>query len=91
MSILQQRLGLPEDTPLEFVNGGHGIKNPLAPSTDTTRQDVNEKLPPPGTTAARLSDKHSEAFFFLIYELITVGRFELSSHNLTSIFFSYFY
>ncbi|XP_037795527.1 transcriptional regulator ovo-like [Penaeus monodon] len=47
VSILQQRLGLPEDTPLEFVNGGHGIKNPLAPSTDTTRQDVNEKLPPP--------------------------------------------
>lgn len=47
VSILQQRLGLPEDTPLEFVNGGHGIKNPLAPSTDTPRQDVNEKLPPP--------------------------------------------
>ncbi|XP_058798797.1 transcriptional regulator ovo-like isoform X2 [Phymastichus coffea] len=27
---LQQRLGLPGDLPLEFVNGGHGIKNPLA-------------------------------------------------------------
>lgn len=29
ISILQQQLGLPEDAPLEFVNGGHGIKNPV--------------------------------------------------------------
>jgi ovo-like protein len=34
VSVLQQRdismqLGLPSDAPLEFVNGGHGIKNPL--------------------------------------------------------------
>ncbi|XP_057336006.1 transcriptional regulator ovo-like isoform X1 [Microplitis mediator] len=28
--VLQQRLGLPGDCQLEFVNGGHGIKNPLA-------------------------------------------------------------
>lgn len=63
MSILQQRLGLPEDTPLEFVNGGHGIKNPLAPSTDTPRQDVNEKLPPPGTAAPFARDNRLEAFF----------------------------
>lgn len=27
---LQQRLGLPAEVQLEFVNGGHGIKNPLA-------------------------------------------------------------
>ncbi|XP_050466877.1 transcriptional regulator ovo isoform X3 [Cataglyphis hispanica] len=27
---LSQRLGLPNDCQLEFVNGGHGIKNPLA-------------------------------------------------------------
>lgn len=30
VNILQQRLGLPGDVALEFVNGGHGIKNPLA-------------------------------------------------------------
>lgn len=29
LALLQQRLGLPTGTPLEFVNGGHGIKNPL--------------------------------------------------------------
>uniref|UniRef100_A0A1B6CQW2 C2H2-type domain-containing protein n=1 Tax=Clastoptera arizonana TaxID=38151 RepID=A0A1B6CQW2_9HEMI len=30
MPSLQVRLGLPGDVALEFVNGGHGIKNPLA-------------------------------------------------------------
>ncbi|TGZ47084.1 Protein ovo [Temnothorax longispinosus] len=30
VGVLQQRLGLPSDCQLEFVNGGHGIKNPLA-------------------------------------------------------------
>ncbi|CAG7823388.1 unnamed protein product, partial [Allacma fusca] len=30
VSVLQQRLGIPNDAPVEFVNGGHGIKNPLA-------------------------------------------------------------
>ncbi|KAI4495180.1 hypothetical protein M0804_001381 [Polistes exclamans] len=30
VGVLQQRLGLPGDCQLEFVNGGHGIKNPLA-------------------------------------------------------------
>ncbi|XP_014241124.1 transcriptional regulator ovo isoform X2 [Cimex lectularius] len=30
VGVLQHRLGLPGDTALEFVNGGHGIKNPLA-------------------------------------------------------------
>lgn len=49
VSILQQRLGLPEDTPLEFVNGGHGIKNPLAPTTDVARPEAPEKMQqPPG-------------------------------------------
>ena len=45
VSILQQRLGLPEDTPLEFVNGGHGIKNPLV---NHERQNEAEKPPPTG-------------------------------------------
>ncbi|CAD7090496.1 unnamed protein product [Hermetia illucens] len=30
LHVLQQRLGLPAEVQLEFVNGGHGIKNPLA-------------------------------------------------------------
>ncbi|EJY57739.1 AAEL017521-PA [Aedes aegypti] len=30
LNVLQQRLGLPAEVQLEFVNGGHGIKNPLA-------------------------------------------------------------
>ncbi|KAL1505645.1 hypothetical protein ABEB36_005163 [Hypothenemus hampei] len=34
---LQGRLGLPSEVQLEFVNGGHGIKNPLA-NQETTRQ-----------------------------------------------------
>lgn len=29
MTVLQQRLGLSGELPIEFVNGGHGIKNPL--------------------------------------------------------------
>jgi len=41
---IQQRLGLPDDTPLEFVNGGHGIKNPLAPPLDSPHET---KIPPP--------------------------------------------
>lgn len=50
VSILQQRLGLPEDTPLEFVNGGHGIKNPLAPNPEMPRSEGPEKMQqPPGT------------------------------------------
>ncbi|XP_050426001.1 transcriptional regulator ovo-like isoform X2 [Adelges cooleyi] len=36
--VLQHRLGLPNDLPFEFVNGGHGIKNPLA---------NHDTLPPP--------------------------------------------
>ncbi|XP_075544348.1 transcriptional regulator ovo isoform X1 [Dermacentor variabilis] len=33
LGLLQQRLGLNGDLPLEFVNGGHGIKNPLINKT----------------------------------------------------------
>ncbi|CAM1314902.1 OVOL1 (predicted) [Pycnogonum litorale] len=29
LNILQRRLGIPDELPVEFVNGGHGIKNPL--------------------------------------------------------------
>ncbi|XP_050531494.1 transcriptional regulator ovo isoform X2 [Daktulosphaira vitifoliae] len=37
-SKLTAKLGLPNDLPFEFVNGGHGIKNPLA---------NHDTLPPP--------------------------------------------
>jgi len=30
IQIIQQRFGIPVDAPLELINGGHGIKNPLA-------------------------------------------------------------
>ncbi|XP_017779268.1 PREDICTED: protein ovo isoform X2 [Nicrophorus vespilloides] len=36
VNVMQRRLGLSSDVQLEFVNGGHGIKNPLA-SQDTIR------------------------------------------------------
>ncbi|CAG9091172.1 unnamed protein product [Plutella xylostella] len=40
--ILQQRLGLPAELPLEFINGGHGVKNPLATEANA-RQREEEK------------------------------------------------
>jgi len=43
IQIIQQRLGIAPDTPLELINGGHGVKNPLA--LDTPRPEP-EKLPP---------------------------------------------
>ncbi|XP_031783461.1 AT-rich interactive domain-containing protein 1B isoform X3 [Nasonia vitripennis] len=49
---LTQRLGLPGDCQLEFVNGGHGIKNPLAiegqRQAATTRDEDRTARPPPG-------------------------------------------
>ncbi|XP_074109187.1 uncharacterized protein LOC141533955 isoform X2 [Cotesia typhae] len=47
---LQQRLGLPGDCQLEFVNGGHGIKNPLAieGQRQTTRDEERTTRPPSG-------------------------------------------
>ncbi|XP_011298896.1 uncharacterized protein ovo isoform X2 [Fopius arisanus] len=49
--VLQQRLGLPGDCQLEFVNGGHGIKNPLAVDgqrTPTTREEERAPRPAAG-------------------------------------------
>ncbi|XP_023241966.1 transcriptional regulator ovo-like [Centruroides sculpturatus] len=48
VTLLQQRLALPADVPLEFVNGGHGIKNPFL------RKERGGLLA--GTTAPRPSD-----------------------------------
>ncbi|CAF4943083.1 unnamed protein product [Pieris macdunnoughi] len=42
IQILQQRLGLPSELPLEFINGGHGVKNPLATEANA-RQREEEK------------------------------------------------
>ncbi|KAK2720870.1 transcriptional regulator ovo-like isoform X2 [Artemia franciscana] len=39
VSVLQQRLGIPGDVPIEFVNGGHGIKNPLAPNESSADEE----------------------------------------------------
>ncbi|XP_066582214.1 transcriptional regulator ovo-like isoform X2 [Prorops nasuta] len=48
---ITQRLGLPGDCQLEFVNGGHGIKNPLAIEGQrqaATRDEERTARPPPG-------------------------------------------
>ncbi|XP_015922517.1 transcriptional regulator ovo isoform X2 [Parasteatoda tepidariorum] len=42
-------LGLPTDTPIEFVNGGHGIKNPLLQRNhrhSATGQELTQITPP---------------------------------------------
>jgi len=41
IQIISQRLGIPPDAPIELINGGHGIKNPM--SADPDRKE--EKLP----------------------------------------------
>ncbi|KAF2362158.1 Zinc finger C2H2-type [Trinorchestia longiramus] len=41
---MQQRLGLPDNVQLEFVNGGHGIKNPLAQNTDLPQVDAKQQV-----------------------------------------------
>ncbi|XP_046431568.1 uncharacterized protein LOC124185154 isoform X2 [Neodiprion fabricii] len=52
VNVLQQRLGLPGDVQLEFVNGGHGIKNPLAVEGQrqaaATREEEKTARPAPG-------------------------------------------
>ncbi|KAG7207962.1 hypothetical protein KM043_009545 [Ampulex compressa] len=52
VGVLQQRLGLPGDCQLEFVNGGHGIKNPLAiegqRQAAASREEERATRPPPG-------------------------------------------
>merc|ERR1712117_432747 len=52
--ILQQRLGIPPDAPVELINGGFGIKNPMA--TETPELLRAEKMPPlrPETDPSKL-------------------------------------
>jgi len=42
IQIIQQRFGIPPDAPLEIINGGHGIKNPLAVELGTSTQQRTE-------------------------------------------------
>lgn len=44
IQILQNRYGIPLDAPLELINGGHGIKNPMV--ADIPEKKEAEKLPP---------------------------------------------
>jgi len=44
IQILQQRYGIPQDAPLELINGGHGIKNPMV--ADVPEKKEIDKLPP---------------------------------------------
>jgi len=44
IQILQQRYSIPQDSPLELINGGHGIKNPMV--ADLPDKKDSEKLPP---------------------------------------------
>lgn len=46
IQILQQRFGIPADTPLELINGGHGIKNPMVSDVAPPPPKETEKLPP---------------------------------------------
>merc|ERR1719367_2212025 len=44
IQIISQRLGIPPDAPIELINGGHGIKNPLSVDPEVKVPEV--KLPP---------------------------------------------
>ncbi|PSN54371.1 hypothetical protein C0J52_14112 [Blattella germanica] len=62
-SIPSLQLGLPGDVALEFVNGGHGIKNPLAcheavprGGTGTSTSSVNEDTKPAITNSGNDGD-----------------------------------
>ena len=55
------QLGIPPEAPVELINGGFGIKNPLASDTEPAR--IVEKMPPmrsetdPSKFACRLCSK----------------------------------
>ena len=43
-TFLSFQYGIPQDAPLELINGGHGIKNPMV--ADVPEKKEIEKLPP---------------------------------------------
>eukprot|EP00096_Caligus_rogercresseyi_P010684 TRINITY_DN397_c1_g1_i7.p1 TRINITY_DN397_c1_g1~~TRINITY_DN397_c1_g1_i7.p1 ORF type:complete len:815 (-),score=233.63 TRINITY_DN397_c1_g1_i7:1221-3665(-) len=46
IQIISQRLGIPPNSPIELINGGHGIKNPMSSSVDPPEKINVDKLPP---------------------------------------------
>merc|ERR1711981_205894 len=47
IQIISHRLGIPADMPIEIINGGHGIKNPMSgPELSPEAKAATEKLPP---------------------------------------------
>ncbi|CRK87658.1 CLUMA_CG001451, isoform A [Clunio marinus] len=58
--VLQQRLGLPAEVQLEFVNGGHGIKNPLAVENVPGRLRDDEHVPIKKSSSAASSSTEEE-------------------------------
>ncbi|XP_018900693.1 uncharacterized protein ovo isoform X2 [Bemisia tabaci] len=65
VGVLQQRLGLPGDVALEFVNGGHGIKNPLANQDtvhSTPRPEVEKSSEEAPARSARDSSSGNSRF-----------------------------
>ena len=41
------KLGIPADMPIEIINGGHGIKNPMSgPELTPEAKAATEKMPP---------------------------------------------
>jgi hypothetical protein len=51
------QFGIPPEAPLELINGGHGIKNPLAADPAAAPVPTDPKLPP-----ARCTDDPSKFF-----------------------------
>ncbi|CAB4069459.1 OVOL [Lepeophtheirus salmonis] len=45
IQIISQRLGIPPNSPIELINGGHGIKNPMS-SGEVPEKIPVDKLPP---------------------------------------------
>lgn len=43
-------MGLPNGCPIEYVNGGHGVKNPLAVDTQRQQPQIKEEERAPVTT-----------------------------------------
>ncbi|CAB3362392.1 Hypothetical predicted protein [Cloeon dipterum] len=60
--MISQQCGIPMDTPLEFVNGGHGIKNPLA-NHERTTSSRGSATPAPADEEKSQSDEFSDRKF----------------------------
>ena len=43
IQLISQRLGIPPDSPIELINGGHGIKNPMSADLGSTSSKNEDK------------------------------------------------